>query len=236
MKTLKEVLIKNDWFAKQEVEELFTSEIIKCINEKDIRPQEEDIFNAFKDLTPEEVKVLIIGQDPYPDAREKEIADGLAFSSKNEDDCPDSLSKIFQEIKSEYKDRDCNFKSNSLKYWKKQGVLLLNSALTFKSKETQETHLNAWAPFITKVIHKILTSNDNPLVVILWGEDAKNVFFSKCIDINKNVRILSSSHPQARGETNTFKGCNHFKLCNEFLQENGAEIIEWWKTYKIEED
>lgn len=96
MEALKKILIKNEWFTRQEVQELFTSEIQKCINEC-ARPSQGDIFNAFDGLRPQDVKVLIIGQDPYPDEAK---AHGLAFSYNNgEIPAEDSLLNIFRKIK-----------------------------------------------------------------------------------------------------------------------------------------
>ena len=128
MEALKEILIDNEWFTRQEVEELFTSEIQKCINEC-TRPNQSDIFNAFEGLKPQDVKVLIIGQDPYPDEAK---AHGLAFSYKDGTiSADDSLRNIFHKIKEDV-GIDNNF--TNLSTWKEQGVLLLNTALTFASR------------------------------------------------------------------------------------------------------
>lgn len=125
MEALKEILIDNEWFTRQEVEELFTSEIQKCINEC-TRPNQSDIFNAFEDLKPQNVKVLIIGQDPYPDEAK---AHGLAFSYKGgKISADDSLRNIFHKIK---EDVGIDNSYTNLSAWKEQGVLLLNTALTF---------------------------------------------------------------------------------------------------------
>ena len=119
MEALKEILIDNEWFTRQEVEELFTSEIQKCINEC-TRPNQSDIFNAFEGLKPQDVKVLIIGQDPYPDEAK---AHGLAFSYKDgKISADDSLRNIFYKIK---EDVGIDNSFTNLSAWKEQGVLLL---------------------------------------------------------------------------------------------------------------
>lgn len=226
MEALKEILIKNEWFTKQEVEGLCTSEIQQCIN-KCTRPSKSDIFNAFDGLKPQDVKVLIIGQDPYPDKKGNKVAHGLAFSSKS--DCrPTSLQTIFAKIESEY--GKCDFKSNDLTCWKKQGVLLLNTALTYSKNETLSMRLKLWKPFITHIISKLL-NRKQPLVIMLWGKKAQNLF--KDIESNTDLLILKSSHPQARGNDNTFFDNNHFKECNKFLENKKCKPIEWWKTYGV---
>lgn len=168
MEALKEILIKNEWFTSQEVEELFTSEIQKCINEC-ARPSQGDIFNAFDGLRPQDVKVLIIGQDPYPDEAKPH---GLAFSYNNgEIPAEDSLLNIFRKIK---EDVGIDNSYTNLSAWKEQGVLLLNTALTF-APDNQDFHIKAWHNFVNHVISKLLevkTTNKQPLVVMLWGAKA----------------------------------------------------------------
>ena len=149
MKALKEILIKNEWFTRQEIEKLFTSEIQECINEC-TRPNQSDIFNAFDGLRPQDVKVLIIGQDPYPDEAK---AHGLAFSYNNgEIPAEDSLLNIFRKIS---EDVGIDNSYTNLSVWKKQGVLLLNTALTF-APNNQDFHIKAWHNFVNHVISKLL--------------------------------------------------------------------------------
>ena len=224
MEALKEILIKNEWFTKQEVEEIFTSDVMKCIDEC-TRPKQDEIFNAFNNLKPKDVRVLIIGQDPYPDTKGLEIADGMAFSSKNVNICPNSLKKIFDEIIREYK--KCDFKTNSLVDWKNQGVLLLNSSLTFCPSIPINISTKVWKTFINKVIDKILLNS--PLVVMLWGRKAQKAFGKRTLNC-KNILVLQSSHPNPRNKKyDTFSGNKHFKKCNEFLKMNHVNVIEWWK-------
>ena len=244
MEALKYILIKNEWFTRQEVEELFTSEIQKCINEC-TRPSQSDIFNAFDGLKPQDVKVLIIGQDPYPDEAK---AHGLAFSYNNgKIPAEDSLLNIFRKIK---EDVGIDNSYTNLSAWKKQGVLLLNTALTF-APDNQDFHIKAWHNFVNHVISKLLevkTTNKQPLVVMLWGAKANEI---KSLAYKGNqqgadyqekyplVKILRSSHPSNNyqactksicdGEVSAFKDTDFrpFKECNEFLEANNADIINW---------
>ena len=226
MDNLKSTLINNNWFTDSELKTLLNSEIDKCIKEC-VRPNKEEIFSAFDGLKPQQVKVLIIGQDPYPDKNNNKIAHGLAFSSKNNSICPDSLTKIFEEIKREY--QNCEFNSNNLLSWKEQGVLLLNTALTYSPNIDVNDSAKIWKDFVNAVIDKILSKN-NPIVVMLWGDKAKKAFGRRSYD-DKNVLILKSSHPKPRLlKHDTFKGCNHFIKCNDFLKTKDIESIQWWKT------
>ena len=240
MEALKYILINNEWFTRQEVEELITSEIQECINEC-TRPNQNDIFNAFDGLRPQDVKVLIIGQDPYPDEAK---AHGLAFSYNNgEIPAEDSLLNIFRKIK---EDVGIDNSYTNLSAWKKQGVLLLNTALTF-APDNQDFHINAWRNFVNHVISRLLEvkpKNKQPLVVMLWGAKANELkaLVYKGKDYQEKypfVKILRSSHPSNNyqacmksicdGEVPAFKDTDFrpFKECNEFLEANNADIINW---------
>lgn len=190
MKALKEILIKNEWFTRQEIEKLFTSEIQECINEC-TRPNQSDIFNAFDGLRPQDVKVLIIGQDPYPDEAK---AHGLAFSYNNgEIPAEDSLLNIFRKIS---EDVGIDNSYTNLSVWKKQGVLLLNTALTF-APNNQDFHIKAWHNFVNHVISKLLevkTKNKQPLVVMLWGDKANKLEVLAYKKANIEWIIKKNSH------------------------------------------
>lgn len=236
-----------DWFSKDEIENLFTNEVKDCINKCQI-PKKDDIFNAFDGLKPQDVKVLIIGQDPYPDENR---AHGLAFSFKNGELAPqDSLKNIFDKIEA---DTGKEPTSTNLKSWREQGVLLLNTALTFTSEDERDMHSKAWKPFIYQVLDKLIAvKNNEPLAIMLWGSKANELkqFEFKGLDFEDgykakypNFKILRSSHP-----TNNYGACDKpicgeeiyafndenyqpFKECNEFLESKGITKIEWWKTY-----
>lgn len=244
MEALKEILIKNEWLTKQEVEEIFTPDVVKCIDEC-TRPRQDEIFNAFDGLQPQDVKVLIIGQDPYPDEAK---AHGLAFSYRDGSiPADDSLRNIFHKIKD---DLGIDNIHTNLSAWKEQGVLLLNRALTF-APNNQDFHIKAWHDFINQVISKLLkvkTENKQPLVIMLWGAKANELKALAYKGIKQEadyqekypfVRILRSSHPSNNyqactksiynGEIPAFNDTNYkpFKECNEFLKANGINEIRW---------
>lgn len=240
MEALKEILIDNEWFTRQEVGELFTSEIQKCINEC-TRPNQGDIFNAFEGLKPQDVKVLIIGQDPYPDEAK---AHGLAFSYKNgKIPAKDSLLNIFRKVE---EDVEIDNSFTNLSAWKEQGVLLLNTALTFAGKSNQKFHIKTWKQLINSAISKLLevkTTSKQPLVVMLWGDKANKLqvlaYKSNEYENYSFIKILRSSHP-----SNNYQACSKaiynsklpafkdskfkpFKECNEFLEANNVDVINW---------
>lgn len=242
MEALKEILVKNDWFTEQDAEKIFTpdSDIVNCINEC-TRPNKSDIFNAFEGLKPQNVKVLIIGQDPYPD---EEKAHGLAFSYKNGKIlAEDSLRNIFCKIK---EDVGIDNSYTNLSAWKEQGVLLLNTALTYAGDSNKDFHIKSWNKFINSVISKLAEvkiETKQALVIMLWGVRANNLqsiaYKSNEYENYPFIKILRSSHPSNRyqsctkaiynGKLPAFKDSKFkpFKECNEFLQANNIDVIDW---------
>lgn len=187
-------------------------------------PKKEDIFNAFKYTDFEDVKVLILGQDPYPNPQH---AHGLAFSSRAEK-CPSSLKNIFKVINKNF-ETDFNFNKWELTSWAKQGVFLLNTALTFYDDKSQNKNLKLWKPFIDLVL-KNLSKRNKPLVVMLWGNKAQERALS-FFENKENILVLTSTHPSPLGACkgdNCFIECNHFKACNEYLKQNNLPEINWF--------
>lgn len=185
-------------------------------------------------LTPlENVKVLILGQDPYPNINN---AHGLAFSNKT-GKIPASLKNIFKEI-----NRDTGIDNNNgnLTPWAKQGVLLLNTVLTYSEKNSLKKRFVFWEDVIDDIINKLINS-EKPLVIMLWGNSAnklKQFPIEKDNEyLNKNILILRSSHPSNMGNANNtpimdgripaFNGCSHFSKCNNFLQQFKISTIDW---------
>jgi len=223
-----------------------TKKNINLIKEKrkeflEILPSDEDIFNALKYTNFENVKVLIIGQDPYPN---KEDAHGLAFSKKT-GELPVSLKNIFKEI-----EEDTGIKNTygNLQNWADEGILLLNRSLTImkdgvKKNESKllKYNLKIWESLINEIITKLINRN-KPLVIMLWGGPANNLFQREKDNelLNKKVCILRASHPSPLGcrqtlydgEVNSFIGCKHFSKCNEFLKKNSTKPIDW-NTCKV---
>ena len=217
-------MIGNDWdlHLKDEFEKEYFLKIKEFIDReyasKTIYPPYDEIFNAFR-LTPlSNVKVVILGQDPY---HEKGQAHGLAFSTPEGRPIPRSLKNIFKEITAEYgyplPDSGC------LEPWAKQGVFLLNTVLTVEDGNANSHSKCGWQTFTDNVI-KVLNTQTQPIVYMLWGKQAEK---KKELITNPNHLVLISSHPSPLSARRGFFGCNHFKLANEFLKENKKEEIDW---------
>ncbi|WP_407375475.1 uracil-DNA glycosylase [Methanobrevibacter sp.] len=203
---------KKDYFIK--INEFVDAEY----KTKTVYPPYDEIFNAFK-LTPlEDVKVVILGQDPY---HEEGQAHGLAFSTPVGRPIPRSLKNIFKEINSEY-GYDIP-QSGCLESWAKQGVFLLNTVLTVEAGKANSHSKCGWQTFTDNVI-KLLNSQNQPIVFMLWGKQAEK---KKEIITNSNHLVLVTSHPSPFSARRGFFGSNHFRLANEFLKDNGLDEINW---------
>ena len=184
---------------------------------KTVFPPKRWVFSAFTtDLN--EIKVVILGQDPYhtPGA-----AEGLAFSVPASQKIPPSLINIYKEI-----DDDIGGHKNQtghLKNWQEQGVLLLNTVLTVEAHRPKSHSGKGWEIFTTEAI-KYLNENRPHLVFMLWGRDARNK--KSLIDTSKHL-VLEAAHPSPLSAHNGFFGCKHFSKCNDFLKKNGEEEIVW---------
>lgn len=192
--------------------------VVKEYQTKVVYPPYNLILNAFK-LTPfDNVKVIIMGQDPYHNPHQ---AMGLSFSVPENEMLPPSLKNIFKEIENEY---NVKMKNNGdLTYLAKQGVLLLNSLLTVRKNEPMSHQNYGYETLIENVI-TLLDQDDSPKVFILWGNSAKSVL--KYIH-NPHHLILTSAHPSPLSAYNGFFNNNHFKKTNEFLIKNNLEPINW---------
>ena len=184
---------------------------------KIIYPEYKNIFNALKYTDYDEVKVVILGQDPYHGEHE---AHGLSFSVQEGVKMPPSLLNIFKELES-----DLNIKRNKtdLTDWAKQGVLLLNSIMTVV-KDTPLSHKGkGWEIFTDRLI-EILGEREKPIVFILWGSYARS---KKELIKNKNHLILESVHPSPLSAARGFFGSKPFSKTNNFLEKNNIEPIKW---------
>lgn len=182
-----------------------------------IYPESSKVFNAFKITPLDDVKVLILGQDPYHGDGQ---ANGLCFSVSNDVKTPPSLVNIYKEIKSDI-GIDCTH--GNLENWAKQGVLLLNSILTVRANEPASHKSIGWEIFTDNVIQEISDKKEN-IVFILWGKFAQ----SKKYLINKNKHhILEAAHPSPFSAHNGFFGCKHFSKTNEILKSLGKDLIDW---------
>ena len=182
-------------------------------------PEEKDVFAAFNYCSLDDVKVVIIGQDPY---HGKGQANGLCFSVADGIKHPPSLVNIFKEISD---DLDVMYPvSGDLSSWAKQGVLLLNATLTVRESEAGSHQKQGWETFTDTVIKKISEEKEN-VVFLLWGGFAKKK--SKLIDAKKH-HILTSGHPSPLSANRGYWfGNKHFSKTNEFLKSIDADVISW---------
>ena len=216
--------IENSW--KQELTDEFQSDyFVKLksflIEEKkkyQIYPPGSDIFAAFNYTTFDNVKVVIIGQDPYHGIGQ---ANGLCFSVKDGIRKPPSLQNIFKELNN---DLGYNIPDNgNLEKWARQGVLLLNATLTVRASQAGSHQNKGWESFTDATIQKLSDKKQN-LVFILWGNfaQAKQIL----IDTSKHF-IIKSPHPSPFSADRGFFGSKPFSKTNEYLKETGQKLIDW---------
>lgn len=184
----------------------------------DISPIKDNVFNALNLTDLDDVKVVILGQDPYPT---KGVATGLAFGVQKDTKTPQSLNNIFTEIKRDYGEA----KSDKTLYnLATQGVLLLNTILTVDVQKGTNSHKKiGWEMFTKEIIVKC-NEHNSPKVFLLWGNYAKKY---KNIITNDKHLVLETSHPTNMSYRKGFMGCGHFKLTNEFLEKNKIQQINW---------
>ncbi len=203
---------KKDYFIKLQ------KFIIEEYKNKIIYPKMSEIFNAFYKTSYENVKVVILGQDPYHGENE---AEGLSFSVKVGIQKPPSLINIFSELKDDLGIDPPNH--GSLVSWAMQGVLLLNSTLTVVKDNARSHYGKGWEIFTDEVI-KIINKKETPVVFILWGSDARS---KKNLITNKKHLIIESAHPSPLSAYRGFFGSHPFSKTNNFLEKNGIKPINW---------
>lgn len=182
-----------------------------------IYPEMENIFNALNVVKYEDVKVVIIGQDPY---HEPNQAHGLAFSVQDGVEIPPSLVNIYKEIESDL-GITCK-KTGNLLRWAKQGVLLLNTSLTVRRGQANSHRGKGWEIFTNEII-KFLSKREKPVVFLLWGSNAQ----AFAPQIAKHHLILKAPHPSPLSAYRGFLGCKHFSKTNEFLKSQNQTPIDW---------
>ena len=219
------VNFENEWdeLLKDEFEKEYYLKLRQTlINEyrtQRIFPGMYDIFNALKLTSYNDVKCVIIGQDPYHGEGQ---AHGLSFSVRKGIAPPPSLVNIFKEIRDDL-GIDNLGKHGELTEWAKEGVLLLNSVLTVRANQARSHHGIGWENFTTRVIQS-LNLRETPMVFMLWGADAKA---KQQFITNPKHLVLKAAHPSPLSAYNGFFGCRHFSKANEFLRANGMNEINW---------
>lgn len=214
--------IKNDW--NEILSAQFNAPYFKALMDKvnaeydtkKIYPPKDEIFAALNAVNYENVKVVIIGQDPYHGAGQ---ANGMAFSVNKGIPLPPSLVNIFKEIKDEYGSEPDGC---TLTGWAEQGVLLLNTVLTVREASPQSHSSYGWQQFTDAVI-EACNKRSTPMVFMLWGANA----IAKKKLIAAPHLILESSHPSPLSAYRGFFGCGHFKKANRFLSANGMTPVDW---------
>lgn len=217
-------MITNDWLTVlgPEFKKPYYKSLYEKVNEeyrtRTVYPPGPELFKAF-DLTPlSEVKVVILGQDPY---HEPGQAEGLCFSVKQGIEQPPSLVNIYRELHNEL---GCYIpKSGSLVPWAKQGVLLLNTLLTVRAHQAFSHKGIGWEQFTDAAIRAV-NEVDRPVVFMLWGRPAGEK--AALLDNPKHL-VLKCAHPSPLSASRGFFGCGHFVTCNRFLEERGVTPINW---------
>ena len=217
-------MITNDWVEPLNVEfkKPYYSQLYNFVKDEYsktvVYPPADDIFNAFHFTPLKDVKVLLLGQDPYHNVN---LSHGLSFSVVPCNDTPPSLVNIYKEL---HDDLGCYIPNNGyLKKWADQGVLLLNTVLTVRAHQANSHQGHGWEQFTDAVIQAV-NAQDRPIVYFLWGSPARK---KKAMLTNPKHLILEAPHPSPLSAYRGFFGCKHFSKANEFLKANGIEPIDW---------
>ncbi|MBQ7017361.1 MAG: uracil-DNA glycosylase [Firmicutes bacterium] len=214
----------NDW--KMLLDPEFEKEYYKQLHNflaqeyrsRTIYPDMYEIFSTLQCTAYSDVKVVILGQDPYHGPGQ---AHGFSFSVKPGIDIPPSLQNIYKELAS---DLGCYIpKTGYLKKWADQGVLMLNAVLTVRAGQANSHKGMGWEIFTDRVI-ELLNEREKPVVFLLWGRNARN---KKALITNPNHLVLEAAHPSPLSAYNGFFGCRHFSKANDFLQSHGMTPVDW---------
>ena len=218
------VNIEESWEEKlgEEFEKEYFKELAKKVREAymagSVYPPPKQVFNAFELCPFDQVRVVILGQDPYHGAGQ---AHGLSFSVQDGVRTPPSLQNIYKEIKSDLGIEIPD--SGNLERWAKQGVLLLNASLTVAANQANSHENWGWHNFTDAVIKKISDEKEH-VVFLLWGRYARSK--ASLIDWEKHL-IQEAPHPSPLSAHNGFFGCKHFSQTNDYLKEHGLKPIKW---------
>lgn len=216
--------LSNDWqgLLKDEMNKKYYAKLEEFLEEeyktRTIYPEKDNIFSALEHTSYKDTKAVILGQDPYHGPNQSH---GLAFSVKPGVRIPPSLRNMYKELK---EDLNCYIPDNGyLKKWAKEGVLLLNTSLTVRDGEANSHRKIGWEIFTDKII-KLLNERKDPIVFILWGNNAikKEEFIT-----NTNHHIIKSFHPSPLSASRGFFGTKPYSRTNDFLKSIGKEPIDW---------
>jgi len=207
---------------KDEFEKPYFKTLTKFVKDEyqktTIYPAPKNIFQAFELCPFEDVKVVILGQDPYHGPNQ---ANGLCFSVNEGTPLPPSLQNIYKEIHSDIGEPIP--KTGNLEHWARQGILLLNATLTVRAHQAGSHQNKGWEEFTDAAI-KALSEHRQNLVFLLWGSYAQNK--GAVIDPKKHL-ILNAPHPSPLSASRGFFGNNHFIAANEYLEKHGRGVIDW---------
>lgn len=215
---------RNHWtpWLKEEWAQPYFVQLAAFIHEayehRPIYPPKQQVFSAFENCDIDDVKVVILGQDPY---HQKGQAHGMCFSVNPGVQIPPSLVNIFRELQT---DLNCRMPNNGyLMPWAQQGVFLLNTVLTVEDSHPRSHAGRGWETFTDHAILKI-NEKKEPVVFLLWGRDARNK--APMIDRSRHL-VLEAAHPSPLSAYHGFFGCRHFSKANAFLKEHGQKEINW---------
>lgn len=214
----------NQWalYLSAEFEKPYYKELSKFLTEEYanaiVYPNQADLFNALTLTDYDDVKVVILGQDPYHGLNQ---AHGLSFSVNPDVPIPPSLLNIYKELQT---DLNCYIPNNGcLTKWAKQGVLLLNTSFSVREGHANSHQKIGWHLFTSKIMEQ-LDGHETPIVFMLWGKTAQE--YAKLISNPKHL-ILTAPHPSPLSAYRGFFGCKHFSQANDFLRTHALEPIDW---------
>ncbi|MDP3386904.1 MAG: uracil-DNA glycosylase [Eubacteriales bacterium] len=217
-------ILRNDWddVLSNEFEKPYYIELRKFLiseyKSRAVYPDKHDIFNALHYTSLKDIKVLLLGQDPYHDENQ---AHGLSFSVMPGQKIPPSLQNIYKEL---HDDIGCAIPNHGyLKKWAEQGVLLLNTVLTVRAHQANSHQGMGWEQFTDAVIRAVNEQN-RPIVIFLWGKPAQN---KRPMLTNSKHLVLNAPHPSPLSAYRGFFGSRPFSKANDFLEKNGAEKVDW---------
>lgn len=220
-------LVWNDVIEQEKKKDYFKQTLTFIQSEREagkvIYPSDTDVFNAFFLTEINDVKVVIIGQDPYHGPNQ---AHGLCFSVLPDVKTPPSLVNMYKELAQDIASFEIP-KHGFLQSWAKQGVLLLNTVLTVEQGKAHSHSKAGWEQFTDKII-SVIDQECQGVVFLLWGAHAQKK--GKVIDRNKHY-VLNAPHPSPLSAHRGFLGCKHFSLTNEFLVDTGRKPIDWQPNF-----